>query len=530
MSYQDVLDVFVVFEEFYYPHFCILEPVASLSKLLQDSELLFWSIVLVTARHHSTLAVHYERLLAAHAHVLGRTCSESIQSLLDLQAMLLLCSWPAPVSGGQLRDPSWMRLGMAINAARQMGLDKHTDEVLFGQRRTEHQLSRYPLHIRKMTWLKCFEMDIQMSCWLGLMPTLVLPQNLRTISSFCSDAGVPRDYAAMLEIHVQSAQSLLALGGGLTGDVSPTLVRTFNQAFNDIKITYASTWSIEAEITLLTAKVYLFALCLVNLDQDDVQSTNGLPTEKAFAIEVLQGARTSAVQLSNLLVDISEDLKSRITTSSHAQASHPLHGHPKHTSRIAFYTAIVLLRYLDSAHAGRNEEAEAARNAFGRVYQMYISCPNSREHMDASRNMEVTGRALGHNQWDLRPHVTTRMAASLMYNTVWAAAKLRGRDKLPEYSEEAARLASTSPESSEGRETQANFQAVGELGALPEMTAVTQGWESSFMEQQQQLPAFEFPFGAWDDAVYDSWMTDANIDWNAVGQLSDTSSWQSYGM
>lgn len=70
--------------------------------------------------------------------------------------MDVTCVRPYPTLG--LRDPSWMQLGMAINAARHIGLDKAEDEVFFGMRRAKNQLSKHPLHIRRLTWLKAFEL------------------------------------------------------------------------------------------------------------------------------------------------------------------------------------------------------------------------------------------------------------------------------------------------------------------------------------------------------------------------------------
>ncbi|TKA70816.1 hypothetical protein B0A55_07433, partial [Friedmanniomyces simplex] len=136
LSFHHAVTLFNDFEELYLPHFAILEPITSLRDFAQQNELLFWAIVAVVARGKSDFSQR-SALQSAFDNLLGRVCREAIQSLTDLQAVLLTCACPPRLRGSE-RDPSWMRLGMAINAARQMGIDKQQDEVLFGARRARH--------------------------------------------------------------------------------------------------------------------------------------------------------------------------------------------------------------------------------------------------------------------------------------------------------------------------------------------------------------------------------------------------------
>lgn len=79
ISQEVVLDLFHQFEEFYYPHFCILEPVTSLTKLSRDSSLLFWTILQVASRHHPRHDGLAKPLREAHAQVMDQAGHEAIQ-------------------------------------------------------------------------------------------------------------------------------------------------------------------------------------------------------------------------------------------------------------------------------------------------------------------------------------------------------------------------------------------------------------------------------------------------------------------
>ena len=52
LTYFDVLDLFKHFEDIYYPFFAVLEPVTSLTKLAEESQLLFWTIICVATRQY----------------------------------------------------------------------------------------------------------------------------------------------------------------------------------------------------------------------------------------------------------------------------------------------------------------------------------------------------------------------------------------------------------------------------------------------------------------------------------------------
>ena len=206
------MNLFQHFRDFYYPHAQFLGRVTSLTRLENDSKLLLWTILLIASRNHQTLCHLREGIQAAHARLFGTKFQEAVQNPLDLQALLLLCTWPDSF-GSQWQDPSAMYLGTAISCARQIGLDKPGDEVFFGTRRATNQLSRYPAWLLKLTWLRCFELDIQSSIWHGHLPILAATRYFRSVKEICQDPNISGELAIIVDVHVQTARYLLLLDG-----------------------------------------------------------------------------------------------------------------------------------------------------------------------------------------------------------------------------------------------------------------------------------------------------------------------------
>ena len=173
--------------------------------------------------------------------------------------------------------------------------------------------------------------------------------------------------------------------------------------------------------------------------------------------------------------------------------AYPLPGHPKHTSRMIFYAATVLLKYLDSEFTVQAFAQDEARNAFQQAHLFFRSCSLSQEHLAAGNTLEIAGRAIGNRQAQVPNQITTRMGASIIHNITWLGGLLRGRDKTSEYA--------TNPSMPSERVSESG---VLPLGTQPLMANPEHG--SDEWDKALQATVTEFPFGVWDDALYDGWL------------------------
>jgi hypothetical protein len=70
LSPDIVLELLSHFERYYFPHLPILEPVESTSSLIEKSQLLFWTIMLVSCQWHSSLSYLYQQMTAPHGRLI----------------------------------------------------------------------------------------------------------------------------------------------------------------------------------------------------------------------------------------------------------------------------------------------------------------------------------------------------------------------------------------------------------------------------------------------------------------------------
>lgn len=504
LTYQDALDGFRHFDAYYVRHFHILDPVFSLLQLQHESRLLFWSIICVTAQTHVRLAQSFAQIRAAHAKLYHSSTQEALHSLLDLQAILVVCTWPYPASSKQ-QDASYIQLGLAINTARQMGLDKCKDEMFMGTRDANNTLSQHSHHSRQLTWLKCFELDIQMSCWHGHLPSLALPHNLRSIMRFCDAASASFTYTAIINIHVELAQSLLALEDSLSTGSKPQsyMIRMFDERLASIKARWSAAWTLDAEIDFLVSKLYIYGLCLAKADEE-----SSVTAPIGMHVELLQACHAVATQLINIMANQSAEMLVPGSSASILSTLHALPGHPKHHSRSMFFAAIVLLKFLDSAELPNPDDIDSARNAFGRAYQMFS---RSIDNSDAASTLEVCGRAIGNGQGHLKPYVTTRLAASLIFNAIWLAYQVRENEKLS--------VITSQPPTMDYATAQAHGVYAMQYDPIlqqehaydiPSVAVTYAELQNTWVQTTQSmatqiLPEHAFSFGTWDNSIFDNW-------------------------
>lgn len=499
LTYAEILDLYHHFEDLYLPHCPFIAEISSLSQLENDSQLLLWTIILIATRHHTAHNHHYDDVRQAHARLVATICCEAIQNPLDIQAILLLCMWPAPVYS-QSRDPSTMHLGMAISCALAMGLDKLQDETFFGTRRSHHQLRRFSPRTLRLTWLKCFELDVRMSLWNGTLPLLAASRYYKSVTTCCRESEVPIELAYEMEVYVRTSRSLRLLDDSTSGELPYIILENHVQ---DCHLPTASTDPTRQvagdDLTSVTTQMYLSMACFVKLvsQTSEEPSTDSRPSP--HVMEILFGASRCAIRVIEKLSSISEHLLRG--EHQYQQCSNPLPGYPKYFSRDVFFATTVLLRYLD----GVTNHAEAAqkdvRNAFQKAHLFFRKCTFAQEHVRAGETLEIAGRAIGSCKARVHSRIVTRMGASIRHDINWLSALLRQRDKDDEYSVDA--LPRTNP-TTESEPTLAGLAVpsppLGTVNGVAGDAMPDDSWAACTIPD-----GIDFPFGLWDDALFNNW-------------------------
>ena len=149
---KEIRILFKHFDETHYKHGPFLEPCTSLHAYYKNSELLFWTVTMISCYLFSEYEGFYWRLLPHHRKLLSTKMMENRVTLSTVHAMLCMATWTYPVST-EYDDMTWMLCGAAIHTAMIMGLHKpgHSHEYsMILQRDVGLQ------HTRNITWLSIF--------------------------------------------------------------------------------------------------------------------------------------------------------------------------------------------------------------------------------------------------------------------------------------------------------------------------------------------------------------------------------------
>lgn len=134
------------FHQNYFDHVPFIDIGKSADSIYQASDILFWALLLVSARNHPLFNRQFPQLQSAFHRLLSEHVVRAIDCTYTVQALLLLCTWPMPVAT-QNDDPSWNYCNLAVSAVHQID----TKESV----RAEGKRSAQSIGYLK-TWLGCF--------------------------------------------------------------------------------------------------------------------------------------------------------------------------------------------------------------------------------------------------------------------------------------------------------------------------------------------------------------------------------------
>lgn len=148
------------FELYYIPHAVFLQPITSLSDLLEKSALLFWTIILIACQNHDRYSAFYEQLAVELDNLVAPIVQVAIQDIETIHALLLLALWPIP-KRRQMHDPSGNYVALAINAAMQLNCHSPLipgSEAIQWRGFGDKAGSEVSQEAQALTWLACFVM------------------------------------------------------------------------------------------------------------------------------------------------------------------------------------------------------------------------------------------------------------------------------------------------------------------------------------------------------------------------------------
>lgn len=152
LSPVQVSELFAEFFLNYHPFLPFLDPTRSPDEVnSKDSQLLFWAIISVAARHYDSDNDLLRRMKEPLTDLIWRTIKTQPNHHV-VKALCLLCTWPLPArTTGS--DPTFMLCGVMMQIAMQIGLHQPTHPQDFS--RTKVRLQPVDINDRLRTWAVC---------------------------------------------------------------------------------------------------------------------------------------------------------------------------------------------------------------------------------------------------------------------------------------------------------------------------------------------------------------------------------------
>lgn len=152
LSPHDIDELFDIYFAKYHPYLPFLDSTATPQQYHQASPSLFWMIISIAARRLPTNPTLLTRLARSVPDLVWKALQSLPHTLGLIQCLILSCTWPFPVSSTTI-DPSYMHVGIMMQAAMQMGLHRPANPEDFTKYRLK--LSASQVAERRRTWIAC---------------------------------------------------------------------------------------------------------------------------------------------------------------------------------------------------------------------------------------------------------------------------------------------------------------------------------------------------------------------------------------
>ncbi|KAK9432186.1 hypothetical protein V1505DRAFT_307468 [Lipomyces doorenjongii] len=304
------------------------------------------------------------------------------------------------------------------------------------------------------------------------------------------DNDCPAEFTVLVSIQCQNAKIVQTLDGPVDHLTRNSLTTIFDRDLEAIRLNSSEVWTVELEILLLGAKLFLYSLSLPQVVYSSLNECH-IWTTRPDDLVILSSAFRTACRLIDLFSQAESGSGNK--TPGVAAARRQI-CYPKHHFMLLCYASLFLLKLLavtsqvpafDVGYA--QHHVQAAMDVFNRHSREHLD-----EHHEAAKLLEILAR-IEPSFYIQDPEITrvkvkTRFAASLLHDSITVARVRRHASK-------------QSDRSSKLRETFDMNAATANTAAEP-LEAV------KMTHDLNQLPTDDssVPWGVWDDDLFDSFL------------------------
>ncbi|KAH7118595.1 hypothetical protein B0J13DRAFT_569435 [Dactylonectria estremocensis] len=410
---QLAVDAFKIFAELFRPQLPILESIL-LRETYLSQPFLFWTIVVVVSSH-LTEGPHvdlYTRLREPYMALLREEALTAPLPLHKIQALLFLCAWPLPIAS-QVSDPSWLYCGIAIQAARYMGLDREQPLPSVRSMGVLPGTSRARIN----TWLGCFYVGTSLGLHLGLQPPIDSDIDFTAIHNFLTQKTLPFEIATHVRIQLVVARftNLLLQNNDTVGS---SMIRLINSELDALKSAFPERepGGLKVEFSILVTKLYFYSLLIAKSPPASSSRDVLLQTGLVAALRIIRisttPSRTPARLGDRELPPVQRDRSM-----------------PKTYYRgLAFATIFLLIFFYLNASATR-EEQESAGSHISLAQGIFKRCSIDPldEYSRTAKLFEILARLPPGSSDPTKLRFTHRMGLSVLLHATRIADEARGR-------------------------------------------------------------------------------------------------------
>ncbi|KAL7803908.1 hypothetical protein V8C43DRAFT_266360 [Trichoderma afarasin] len=346
----------------YFHHVPFITSGKSADWLHQESELLFWTLLLISARNHPTHSQQFTRLKAAFHELLSEYLIKSIRSIYTVQSLLLLCAWPMPVMT-QSDDPSWNYCNLAVSAVQQIGIRESLPTV--------GDISPDSLVYFK-TWIGCFVISTELATDHGFAPPMTsVSGRLPSIKSHMQQC-FSLEFWARCELQEYSIRVSTMMSSISPSHLQMSLLSLLERDLDSLGAKTPNPLSQRYQIDFLAAKLRLCAIPLLALKSREMERRSSTQERAAW----YRGFH-AAVQLASIYSSLHPHNTPPLADET------PSHGvrkperatvyYPKHLFRVLCIAGMYLTKFLAMAQDIEPQERTLARNKIKEVYETFLS-------------------------------------------------------------------------------------------------------------------------------------------------------------
>ncbi len=259
---------------------------------------------------------------------------------------------------------------------------------------------------------------------MGLPPSLASGSDLQEIAQLCRDYPCSTDFAAQIDVQRHLAKFSIALKECKEHALRMSLIRLFSDELDATRNKFPGKWAVETELQFLGAKMFLYGFSFRSRNRSPEVSNSTTASEMNSSLHVLL---YEAMGVAAKIIYTFRELKYQDDDSTHFETSRfpPQIFFPKHYIFTFCYACLVLYHFLDSNTQAPKSEQDLARNHVGFAYSTLIRCgtENNNEVARLAQWLELMGK------WSRSkravPHVTSRLGASLFYESILKSATLK---------------------------------------------------------------------------------------------------------